>query len=165
MDMKLRRIALALSAVALIAGAALGAGVALGSGSSNAQTPPDKSPGGEASMPRVPKPTKPKSQAYVHFLPDGTITGALTKKVLAVHHTGTGRYCVDLASSIHVSADTFIQLTVDYFNSSPEFMVAMSGSPGVCSGLGFANSVRILTDSNDTGAAAAADVAVFLTIP
>ena len=116
-------------------------------------------------MPRAPKPTKPKSQAYVHFDDDGTILGILTKKVLAVHHTGTGRYCVDLAPSIHVSADTYIQLTVDYFNSTPEFIVAMSGSPGVCEGMGFTNSVRVLTDSNDAGTGAAADVAVFLTIP
>ena len=116
-------------------------------------------------MPRAPKPTKPKSQAYVHFDDDGTILGTLTKKVLAVHHTGTGRYCVDLAPSIHVSADTYIQLTVDYFNSTPEFIVAMSGSPGVCEGMGFTNSVRVLTDSNDAGTGAAADVAVFLTVP
>ena len=100
----------------------------------------------------------------MHFLGDGTIVGN-SKKVLAVHETSVGRYCVDFASSIHVSEETFVNMTVDWINTASNLTVPTRAASSTCTGLGFSNSVRILVYANDSGTSANQDAALLVTIP
>jgi hypothetical protein len=142
--MKSRRLILVAFGVVVLTASALGAGVALGS--------------------RLSSGTKPKSQAYVHFLWNGTITGA-SKKVVAVHHFDEGSYCVEFAPSIHVTDDTFANLTVDADGGGAEPEIAMQSFRGICAnpGLGFSNSLYIATADPVSGNRS--DQGVYLTIP
>jgi hypothetical protein len=99
--MRFRHLALTTLGAVMLTGTALGVGVALGSGSSHAQGGPQPSAKDVgASVPtRSSGGIKPKSQAYVHFAPDGTIIGP-PKKVVTVVREYAGFYCVQLANSL-----------------------------------------------------------------
>jgi hypothetical protein len=163
--MRSRTLLIALGVVVLT-GAALGAGVALGSGSTHGDAlPPKAAPGEAVTVRSSAKPTLPRVQAYAYFYGDGSISPP-SKKVVAVHRIAAGDYCVELATSIRVSATTFANVFVDYFNTTSLLTVAEQYSLGNwCSSHGFSNSVPILVFSNDTGTAVPQDAAVFFSIP
>lgn len=162
--MKLRILVVGLGALTL-SGAALGAGVALGSGSSHRDSLPPKTGGGAPAVSRATiKQTKPKAQAYVFFATNGAMYGP-SKKVLAVHHIGTGFYCVELATSIHVSDYTFVNAIVAWSSTPSNLTVPQQFPSSACPGDGYPNSVGIVAYANDAGTAAPADAGIFVTVP
>ena len=165
--MKIQRFVLGSAALLLVGGVALMAGVALGSGSPRQDGDPPKAAPGERVAPsaaKVAKPTLPKSLAYVHFRTDGTIIGP-SKKVVAVHRLSTGTYCVELASSIHVSSETYAHGSIDYVITPTYMVTVQQNSDPTCLGRGYDNSVPIFTIGLVAGGAQFVDAAVYLTIP
>jgi len=164
--MKFQRFVLGSVALLLVGGVALMGGVALGSGSAHQDADPPKANPERAapSAGKVAKPTLPKSLAYVHFRTDGTIIGP-SKKVVAVHRLSTGTYCVELASSIHVSSATYAHGSIDYVITPTYMVTVQQNSDPTCLGRGYDNSVPIFTIGLVGGGAQFVDAAVYLTVP
>ena len=162
--MKLRRLTLVALGVVALTASAVGAGVALGSGSSHAgNVPRDEQPAGSvtAAPSRSASGVKCKSQACVHFLSDGTISGH-TKKVDSVNHVSTGLYCVVLQHSLHVNDDTAANLTIDYLNSGSNPGIVVESDSTDCGVDGFSNAIRVRTFNL---AGTLTDYAVWLNVP
>ena len=159
------RVFMILVGAVAVAGIAFGAGVAFGSGSSGREDWPPKRLGGPTPVDRgTPKPTLPKSQAYVHFRTNGEIIPP-SKKVVAVHRLTTGTYCVELAPSIHVSTQTFAYGSIDYVITPTYMVTVQQNSDQTCIGHGYDNSVPIFTIGLVGGGAQFVDAAVYLTVP
>ena len=163
--MSARRIALVAAGTLARTVAVLGAGVALGSSWSHGQSgEPPHATVGKTGLRRVRSSsgTKPKAQAYVHFDPTGAIVGP-SKKVVAVHHFATGQYCVEFDHSIHVTDDTYVLATMDYFWASGAVVALPYSFSSWCpAGEGFPNSVLIVTLD---GTRAFSNAAVFAVMP